>query len=376
MEHNLTVSARRYKSNAFCETFMLLTCLVLSFITVSLCLESVGIIVYGDNFTDIFFTNSFRGSFEWIQKFDFVGKIMQIVISVFSLIGVALFSMRVMTTFVYLSSKGLWDEVSELKTGPSDGKDIFGVVGSLKTWTSGKSGTGLDAIIGAVLILLPDIKKYSDAGKHSGGNFSEDMTMGKYALSIALPFVICTFIFAMGFNGTLWQAMAISVDALGSVADKAISVDYAGYVDDIVNSGIGYKFSFSLDDSAQGKLKQSMAKDIYGKIISKGENLNQAQLYAVGQRVEEMVSGISAGSDALVSDKVKELAGTDRYWKYMGYETVVNTSPTAPNETLSISVGEALSGAGLEGGQEMYIHVFVKQVTAIDGNYFEPNRGE
>ena len=36
--------------------------------------------VYGkaDNFTDIFYTNSFRGAFEWVQKLDWVGMIVPV----------------------------------------------------------------------------------------------------------------------------------------------------------------------------------------------------------------------------------------------------------------------------------------------------------
>ena len=140
-----------------------------------------------DNFTDIFYTNSFRGAFEWIKKLDWVGMIVQAVISVFSLFGVALLTIRIMTSMLFLSAKGMWEEVHDLKSGGETmEKDLFGMGGMLKSWTSGKAGTGLDAIVGAVLLLLPDVKRYSDFGEKAGGDFSDDITITQYILKIAL----------------------------------------------------------------------------------------------------------------------------------------------------------------------------------------------
>lgn len=339
---------------------------------------SLSKVVFADNFTDIFYTQSFRGSFEWIQKLDWIGQIIQIVISTFSLFGIALMTIRIMTSFLYLSSKGLWDEVSELKESGNSGgdKDIFGLLGMAKSWVSGKSGTGLDAVFGAVLILLPDVKRYSDFGKHASGKFEADMSTGQYALRIALPTVIATFIFAMGFNGTLWQALAVTVDALGSVADKAVSVDYAGYIDDLVNNGIGYKFTFSTDGTSEGKLKQSIARDIYGKVISKTDNPNQNQLYQIGKSVEGAISELDPFSNtALISESVIALNGSDKAWDYLGYETIVNTSDSAPNATASFPMSQFVEEAGMSTGgddsSQLYIHLYVKQVTSVDGNFFD-----
>lgn len=347
-------------------------CSVIMFFMFVLLMNIFSGIYSAESFTDIFYTNSFRGSFEWIQKLDWVGKVIQIVISVFSLFGIALMTIRILTSMLYLSSKGLWEEVSELKETPSGDSafDVFGVLGMTKSWLKGKSGTGLDAIMGAILILLPDVKKYSDFGKHANGKFDSDLNISQYMLKIALPTVLCTFFFAMGFNGTLFKALAVSVDFLGAFADQAVSVDYAGYVEDLVNSGTGYKFTFDMDGTDQGKLKQSLAKDIYGKVISKGEGLTSSQLYAIGQNIESQVADMQP-TDTLVSSAVQELAGTDRYWKYMGFETIVNTSPTANNASADVSIGDVLStSAGLGGGDEMYVHVFIKQVTSVDGSYF------
>ena len=277
-----------------------------------------------DNFTDLFYTNSFRGAFTWIQKLDWVGMIVQIVISTFSLFGVALLTIRIMTSMLFLSAKGMWEEVHDLKSGGGEAdKDFIGLLGMAKSWSKGKAGTGLDAIIGAVLMILPDVKKYSDFGEKAGGDFSDDMTISQYMLKIALPTVMTVFFFAMGFNGTLFQALAVTVDAMGTVADRAVSVNYAGFVNDLINSGTGYQFVFKNAGTETGKLQQQVANDVYGRAVKQISGANAAQQYAIGQSVEawvkENVTPQKCAEAPQLSARVKEGLGGEAADKYMGF---------------------------------------------------------
>lgn len=346
-----------------------------------------------DNFTDIFYTNSFRGAFEWIKKLDWVGMIVQAVISVFSLFGVALLTIRIMTSMLFLSAKGMWEEVHDLKSGGETmEKDLFGMGGMLKSWTSGKAGTGLDAIVGAVLLLLPDVKRYSDFGEKAGGDFSDDITITQYILKIALPTVMTVFFFAMGFNGTLFQALAVTVDMLGSFADKAISVNYAGIVDDLVNSNLGYKFYFSSEGTELGKFQQGVAKDLYGRLVSRTRGADAAQLDAMGRQVEALVaSNITYENlcnapqlNAKVKEGLKATDGSaDKYVGYLGFEVVVNGNEAKMGNQLGDTVkvaslvgGDATDGTGLvnAGAREEHVHILVRQTTDFNGAYM--NLGE
>lgn len=346
-----------------------------------------------DNFTDIFYTNSFRGAFEWIKKLDWVGMIVQAVISVFSLFGVALLTIRIMTSMLFLSAKGMWEEVHDLKSGGETmEKDLFGMGGMLKSWTSGKAGTGLDAIVGAVLLLLPDVKRYSDFGEKAGGDFSDDITITQYILKIALPTVMTVFFFAMGFNGTLFQALAVTVDMLGSFADKAISVNYAGIVDDLVNSNLGYKFYFSSEGTELGKFQQGAAKDLYGRLVSRTRGADASQLDAMGRAVEgrisELITYNNLGGAPQLNEKVKTglAAGdatSDKYVGYLGYEVIINGNSAPMGNELGKPVDVAsLIGAGdgsggtlvSAGAREEYVHILVRQTTDFNGAYM--NLGE
>lgn len=336
--------------------------------------------VRADNFVDIFYTNSFRGSFEWFKKLDWIGMIVQAVISIFSLVGVALIVIRVMTSMLYLSAKGLWEEVHDLKdTGGSEMYD-FGFVGMAKKWAQGKAGTGLDAILGAVLVLLPDVKRYSDFGDKSGQKFDEDVTMAQYILKIALPTVLAVFFLAMGFNGTLVKGLAVTVDAMGTFADKAVSVNYSGFVEDLVASGSGYKFTYNLDGTEKGQLEQSLAKDLYGRVVSEVRGATTAQLYAIGQQIEVALESYfddAVASSNQISEQVRSgLEGdqSDRYYSYLGYDIVANINETAMSESaVSIPLSELIpADMGLTStpNYSKTYHIFIKQTNSFDGSYF------
>lgn len=339
------------------------------------------VVVNADNFTDVFYTNSFRGSFEWFKKLDWIGMVVQAVISVFSLVGVSLIVIRIMTSMLFLSAKGLWEEVHDLKQsgGESEMYD-FGLINMAKTWAKGKAGTGLDAILGAVLVLLPDVKRYSDFGEKSGQKFDEDISISQYMLKIALPTVLAVFFLAMGFNGTLVKGLAVTVDAMGTLADKAVSVNYAGFVEDLVAAGSGYKFTFGMDGTERGQLKESIAKDLYGRVVSEARGATQAQLYAIGQSIESQVENNfddAVSNSTQISQKVQEGFSSengDRYYSYLGFDVVANTSEQSGVESAwTVSLAELLgdvNGLTSTEGYEKYYHIFVKQTNSFDGSYF------
>ncbi len=338
-----------------------------------------------DNFTDIFYTNSFRGAFDWIKKLDWVGMIVQAVISIFSLFGVALLVIRIMTSMLYLSAKGMWEEVHDLKSGgESAEKDFLGLFGMAKTWASGKSGTGLDAIVGAVLMLLPDVKRYSDFGEKAGGDFQEDITISQYMLKIALPTVMTVFFFAMGFNGTLFQALAVTVDAMGTAADHIISVNYSGIVDDLINSRTGYEFYFDADGSNFGKFKQAAAEDMYTRAVAQVRSPSTDMLEAIGRDVESYIGGAFPDPSALqgaggITESVKAgLTGdlADEYVSYISCEVRLTNSETLTGgftdpRSLNDMMATAGASTGSDTSHDKFFHLVVKESSNYNGVYFD-----
>lgn len=349
------------------------------------------VVARAEGFTDVFYTNSFRGSFEWFKKMDWLGMVVQAVISIFSLVGVSLIVIRIMTSMLYLSAKGLWEEVHDLKQsgGESEMYDL-GLLNMAKTWAKGKSGTGLDAILGAVLVLLPDVKRYSDFGEKSGQNFDADTSISQYMLKIALPTVLAVFFLAMGFNGTLVKGLAVTVDAMGTVADHAVSVNYSGFIDDLVNSGTGYKFMAGNDGTEAGKFAVAIQKEVYGKVVAKVRGADKATLYAIGQAIEnnvlkkDTILQAASQSPRIDSNIQRYLqdgnAENDRYWELVDYTvTLGGSKPENTDGVISLTVSQLLpdnltTGNNDEGSMaNQYINIYFDQGQVSPNNYFNTN---
>lgn len=343
--------------------------------------------VSADNFTDVFNTQSFRGSFEWFRHMDWLGTVVQAVISIFALLGTCLIVIRIMTSMLYLSAKGLWEEVHDLKqsSGESEMYDL-GLLNMAKSWAKGKGGyTGIDAIMGAILTLLPDVKRYSDFGEKSGQKFEEDTSVSQYMLKILLPTVLSVFFLAMAFNGTLVKGLAVTVDAMGTIADKAVSVNYSGFVEDLVNSQTGYKFIAGADGTKAGDFVQSVQTEVYGKVVSRVRGVNQNQLYTIGQTVEStlsrdaLTSAIAAaqGLDPTVKAAFDDGNPDDYYWELIDADVVVGGSKADREGVLSYSVSELMGSAmdtiggatanGEEVGSTYYINIYFDQKKASTG---------
>lgn len=340
-----------------------------------------------DNFTDIFYTNSFRGTFEWVNKMDFIGMGCQWVLSVFSVIGVVLIVVRIVTSLLVINARGLCQEIHDIKQSGSGDLYDLGMVGMVKSVAQGKHGTGADAIISAALCLAPDFIKYSDFAENSGMQFDNDVTTSQYMLKIAIPTVMSVFFFAMGFNGTLWHALAVTVDGMGAIADKAVSVNYAAIVDDLVNSNAGYKFQFGSLGTNLGGYQQDIAKDIYGRAVSHLENPSSAQLQAIGRTVENWVQNnvdysILAKSPQVGKDAQNGLTNgsaveKDRFIKYLGYDIVVNSNKDMKTQdgVKSVAISELIKAKGdneatIAGKSDDVVYLFFKQTNSFDGSYF------
>lgn len=345
------------------------------------------------SFTDIFNTQSFRGSFEWIYKLDWVGGIMQFIISVFSLIGVFLMAIRIMCSLLYLAARNLWDEVSDLKKTGGD-NDMFdlGLLGQLKKIGQGKQGTGMDAIVGFLLMFMPDIKRYSDFAEGKKNSLDESMSYTQYFLAIAVPTVMCTFFFAMGFNGTLFKALGITVEAMGTVADKAVSQDYAAMLDRMIVLGDAYDFAISKDGTQKGEYQYQIARELYTDVLQRLPDYNTNQALSIGaaieRNVQEAINESTIGSDGDYGNAVKLTAddlATDANWKLLGYEIVINTTENYENSAvkpISKSLYDWAGGADsgiVEGGTlygedrpTVYAHVFIKQTKSTSSLYFAP----
>ena len=280
------------------------------------------------NLTDLFYTQAFSGSWKVFEKFNWLGGLMQFIISAFCLIGIFLTAYQLILTLLYLSSRTTFDRIHELKQAGKGGKAL-GLPNLFKdNIASANNGTGLDAIVSFGLSLLPDVKAYSDYGEERRSyNLQDDDTVTTYILKKALPTIMIIFFFSIGFNGTLFRAYGMVVDAMATVASDVVETDLNGLVRKWMNSGSAYKFAYDADNTEYGKFRQNLAEQMYSKVLAKTDDLStNAKLY-IGQKIEEYINNnisISEGSNMVGSAEISGFNGTDADCKNLQISVVIN----------------------------------------------------
>lgn len=330
-----------------------------------------------DALTEIFKTAAFSGSWDVFTKFNWLGALLQFIISAFCLIGLVLVMLQRLMTMLYLSSKPAFDRIHEIKNAGRGGKAL-GLPGLVKdTIGTANHGTGLDAILSFILSLLPDIKAYSDyAEDHRQYNLKDDDTITVYMLKVALPTIMIVFFFAIGFNGTLGRAYGQVASAMATAADNVVNEDLSATVQKWMNSGKAYQFGYSADGTEFGKFKQKLAKDIYSKILAKSTDLTTGTKYAVGEKVDSFIqtnlNSITEGSDSLGNYQVTGFKGTDKDVSNLTYSVVINGTPSYTGEVSGSGTDVTTFGITPESSNNNYVHIFIsKKATADETNYFE-----
>lgn len=272
------------------------TTIILELLLIALCTYSVLCsfhLAKADNLLDLFDSYAFRGSLKTIDKFNWVGKLMSYIISVFSMLGLFLICYQRLISLLYLAGRNTFDTVHEIKSSLSggSGRDAFGIRSMFTNAMQGggQYGTGLDAIVGFLLSLLPDVKKYSDYNpERMAYNVQEEDSCTTYMLKTAIPTIMLIFFFAMGYNGTLWQGFGVIVDAMGTAAEQLVATDLNSIVSTAMNTGKAYKFSWDASGSDYGNFMQDMVKAVYKQALKNGKDYTSDTQQSVGSYVDSI----------------------------------------------------------------------------------------
>lgn len=272
------------------------TTIILELLLIALCTYFVLCsfhLAKADNLLDLFDSYAFRGSLKTIDKFNWVGKLMSYIISVFSMLGLFLICYQRLISLLYLAGRNTFDTVHEIKSSLSggSGRDAFGIRSMFTNAMQGggQYGTGLDAIVGFLLSLLPDVKKYSDYNpERMAYNVQEEDSCTTYMLKTAIPTIMLIFFFAMGYNGTLWQGFGVIVDAMGTAAEQLVATDLNSIVSTAMNTGKAYKFSWDASGSDYGNFMQDMVKAVYKQALKNGKDYTSDTQQSVGSYVDSI----------------------------------------------------------------------------------------
>jgi hypothetical protein len=311
---------------------------------------------------------AFSGSMEVINKWGWVGVGFNAIISIFSLFGLVLVIYQRLITMLYLSSRNVWDTVYEIKDVQSSSLVNFAGFGSiLKNVGQGAGGTGTDVVIGFVLGLLPNVKRYSDYSPTRIGNIRslrEDDGMGSYMLKTLSMTVLTIFFFAIGFSGVLVRGYGMVVDGMAAAADSAVSVNLDDWVRKTISSNSSGQFSFTLDDgSGMGAKLNTLSISIYQQALKSGAVITDVLVDDIefGSKIQAWVqenvtaetvkaSG-NVGSQVVLdyTDMASEGATEriDKYWKDINLVAKLVVKPTEAGDDWTPAVSGLVAGVNL-----------------------------
>lgn len=341
-----------------------------------------------DNLLDLFDSYAFRGSLKTIDKFNWVGKLMSYIISVFSMIGLFLLCYQRLISLLYLAGRNTFDTVHEIKSSlnSGSGRDAFGIRSMFTNAMQGggQYGTGADAIVGFFLSLLPDVKKYSDYNpERMAYNVQEEDSCTTYMLKTAVPTIMLLFFFAMGYNGTLWQGYGVIVDAMGTAADQLVATDLNSIVSTAMNTGKAYKFSWDASGSDYGDFMQDMVKAVYKQALKNGKDYTSATQQSVGSYVDniflngkgyggnvKMYLGSTGKTISISSGKGSIFSDGDTLAKKIGNVTGFKGEDDAKNLTYTVISNSTKDSYKISNAVEVVISAYdVGLNSSANGNY-------
>lgn len=258
-----------------------------------------------DNFTQLFHTKGFMGNAEVLTKLNWVAGLVSAVISICGFIGVSLTVIRLMISLLYKSNPVLFDEIDEIKKSNtwSGGEGAKGMIGgSVKFLLSGsingikeKSGGGIiDTIIWFFLGAMPNVRHYSDFNE-GGDEKLKDLSTTQYILKVSPKIIMQVFFFSIAWNGVLFQAYGSVVDAMGVVAQRWVNDDLVVAVENALDTGKKYSFTFKNNGTKFGEFQQTVANNMYSKACKKmsKSTRSQEQYYEVGIEIDGMVKELT-----------------------------------------------------------------------------------
>ena len=326
------------------------------------------------NLTDMNYMDAFRGSFAWLNKVSWIGKYLNMFISIFCFFGMFFLLTQVVFTLVFFCNKEMFRTVHEIKSQQS-GKVLGMGKQTVEKFISGDLGkshvSGADTIVHLFYLLCPDMIMYSDYNPDTiDPALDENDNILRWFLITFPKRALLMFFLAATFKGYTMQAYGTVVDAASVVAERIVHYNLAGWVDGLLNTGSNYKFSFGETGKPDDELRQGVAKDLYGYAIGKLSSQDTDSRLTVGKAVDQTVSAQFTDDNikSYLKDKMNQDVKNDKDWEYIKYSIVVNTASSASN---GITIPFTSLGINNGKGKPMYAHVYFNMKDHdSDTNYF------
>lgn len=339
----------------------------------------------GVKLSDIVDTEAFQGSARWLDKFNFIGGILNFIITAVCFIGLVTVVFQMLLTVLYFGNRSFWDNTHDIKT-QNAGSQLFGKAtpfglgGYLKEFVMPTKTSGLDSIFALIYIVIPDIKEYSEMGSNRDSKLNDDDSITTWLLKTSGKKIILLLLLSMGWNGSLMKCYMMIVDGLGVAANRVASYNSEALVNNILNAGDNFDFTLGSSGKGADVVQGEVASKMYKAVLAELGDENQSRdiKQTVGKNIESIVaSQMNAESirQSLVAggyiEESYEL--TDGDWKSVKASIVSSSSSNTDMGRISVDMNNIVgSYKGSYLNKTMYMNIqFSLKTKAPVHNYLE-----
>jgi hypothetical protein len=342
-------------------------------------LTSFKIVVQADEaqLQDLFRTEAFRGSFNVFNKLNFVGQILNFIISIISFIGLVSVGIQILLTIAFFTNKKFWLNVHEVQQEHMN-KRAFGLEGYIGGWFTAKSGSGINSIFYLFYMFMPDIYELSDLGEGRQDNLTGEENVATWALKTFPMKLLLIFLLSMSFNGSLLSTFAMVVDGLGVAGSRMAEYNSKALVNNLLNAGDAYEFTIGSSGLSSDKLREQIAKSAYKYFLSDVDPSQQtsAVKQQVGVAAEESARKQFTNGEMeqviakTFSDPSLKMATAD--WDNVKVSIAKSSNPKPSTGEIVIDLSNMVGNYSQNKGSYMHVMLTLKK-KAETYNYFKLN---
>lgn len=339
----------------------------------------------GVKLSDIVDTEAFQGSARWLDKFNFIGGVLNFIITSVCIIGLVTVAFQMLLTVLYFGNRSFWDNTHDIKT-QNAGSQLFGKAtpfglgGYLKEFIMPTKTSGLDSIFALIYIVIPDIKEYSEMGSNRDSKLNDDDSITTWLLKTSGKKIILLLLLSMGWNGSLMKCYMMIVDGIGVAANRVATYNSEALVNNILNAGDNFDFTLGSSGKGADVVQGEVASKMYKAVLAELGDENQSRdiKQTVGKNIESIVaSQMNAESirQSLIAggyiEESYEL--TDGDWKSVKASIVSSSSSNTDMGRISVDMNNIVgSYKGSYLNKTMYMNIqFSLKTKAPVHNYLE-----
>lgn len=213
-----------------------------------------------------------RGRNDMVAKYSTgIAWLAQLLITACGFFIICLKTVTIGFTLLYLTHPDFWNKVSDIKNNMKGRGDWMGTIVS---WCT------------------PDVKalsEYSDTNDDKMYNSGGMQSIGNYVKQNAVQFIALVTLASVLWSGKLLKLVGALSQGCVAVFDWALSIDYGGKVNDMLEADRDYQFLYNTS-TTEGAGKQKLAMMLYSQVkTAVPDNRTSAFLNGVGTRIQSVV---------------------------------------------------------------------------------------